>query len=126
MPDILQRCKQYDPNVLFVVGRPKDSNVVCYSIENEIIKPYWRMQDGSKVETSYFEKLVLSVEQCAEQQFNIVSLPRIVFTLVGGDVYCSEKNISFAFLGCPKHYFSLVPSYIILKYTDNSFEKIYI
>mgnify|MGYP006073587479 CR=1 FL=1 len=124
MPDILKRCKQYDPNVLFVVGRPKDCNVVCYVLENEIIKPYWRMEDGSKVEASYFEKLVLAVEQREGQSFNIVSLPHIVFTLTGGDVFYSEKNISFVFLGRPKHFFSPVPSHIILKYTDNSFGKL--
>lgn len=124
MPDILYRCKKYDPNILFVVGRPKDRNVVCYALENEIISPYWRMEDGSKVEVSYFEKLVLVVERHSEQKFNIVSLPDIMFTLTGGDVYYSARNVSFAFLGRPKHFFSLIPSHIILKYTDNSFEKI--
>jgi len=124
MPYILQRCKQYDSNVLFVVGRPKDYNVVCYGLENESITVYWRMQDGSRVEASYFEKLVLAVEQGECQSFNIVSLPHIVFTLVDRDVYYSERNVSFVFLGHPKHFFSPVPSYIILKYTDNSFEKL--
>lgn len=126
MPDILRRCKQYDPNILFVVGRPKDSNVICFRLDNESITAYWRMEDGSRVEISYFEKLVLAVERQSEQKFNIVSLPHIVFTLTGGDVYHSARNVSFVFLGRPKHFFSPIPSYIILKYTDNSFEKLYI
>ena len=63
MPDILCRCKGYDPGVLFIVGRPKDEHVICYIRENGTIVPYWRMQDGSKVELSYFEKLVLVLKK---------------------------------------------------------------
>ena len=42
MPDILCRCKGYDPGVLFIVGRPKDGHVVCYIHEKGTIVPYWR------------------------------------------------------------------------------------
>tara|TARA_B110000091_G_scaffold173774_1_gene187514 strand:+ start:399 stop:794 length:396 start_codon:yes stop_codon:yes gene_type:complete len=123
MPDILSRCKGYDPCVLFVVGRPQDDNVVCYICEKETIVPYWRMQDGSKMSLSYFENLVLAVGK-GDGQFNILGLPQIIFTLNAGAVHYSGKTIAFAFLGEPKRFFSPSPSYIIIKYTDNSFEKI--
>lgn len=125
MPDILDRCKCYDPCVLFVVGRPKDGHVVCYIHEKGTIVPYWRMEDGSKVKLSYFEKLVLAVIKC-DGQFNIVSLPDIIFTLSAGAVHYVGKTIAFAFLGEPKRFYNPSPSYIIIKYTDHSSEKIHL
>tara|TARA_B100000780_G_C20778978_1_gene309323 strand:- start:122 stop:517 length:396 start_codon:yes stop_codon:yes gene_type:complete len=125
MSDILVRCKRYDPGVLFVVGRPKDGNVVCYIREKGTIVPYWRMQDGSRVEPSYFEKLVLAVTK-GDGQFNIISLPDIIFTLSAGAAHYSDKTIAFVFLGEPKRFFNPSPSYIIIKYTDHSSEKIHL
>jgi len=123
MPDILCRCQGYDPGVLFIVGRPKDEHVICYIRENGTIVPYWRMQDGSKVELSYFEKLVLTVRKC-DGQFNIISLPDIIFTLSIDAIHYSDKTIAFVFLGEPKRFFNPSPSCIIIKYTDHSSEKI--
>tara|TARA_B100000795_G_scaffold146499_1_gene109760 strand:- start:452 stop:847 length:396 start_codon:yes stop_codon:yes gene_type:complete len=125
MPVILDCCKRHDPCVLFIVGRPKDDHVVCYIQEKGTIVPYWRMQDGSKVEPSYFEKLVLAVTK-GEGQFNIISLPDIIFTLSADAVHYSDKTIAFVFLGEPKRFFNPSPSYIIIKYTDHSHEKIYL
>ena len=123
MPEILRLCLRDDPDVLFVVGRPKDGNVICYTVENETIVPYWRLENGEKMETSYFEKLVLAVEK-NDGQFNIIGLPAIRFTLTASGVHHADKTIAFVFLGQPKRFFSPSPSYIIIKYTNKSTQKI--
>jgi len=123
MPEILRLCRRDDPDVLFIVGRPKNGNVICYKLENETIVPYWRLENGEKMETSYFEKLVLAVEK-SDGQFYIVGLPEIRFTLTASGVHHSDKTIAFVFLGEPKRFFSPSPLYIIIKYTDGSTQKI--
>ena len=123
MPEIRRRCLRDDPDVLFMVGRPKNSNVICYRLENETIIAYWRLENGEKMETSYFEKLVLAVEK-SDDQFYIIGLPEIRFTLTASGVHHSDKTIAFVFLGEPKRFFSPSPLYIIIKYTDGSTQQI--
>jgi len=129
MPSIVDNCRKLDTSILLVIGRKKDVNVICYRINNDIVEPYWRMQDGSEVSATYIEKkFALNVQstktKCGNIQFNLVGAPHIPFSLDGMLTIHNNKVVHYVFMGERRGFFDQTPSYIIIQYIDNTSKKI--
>ena len=128
MPTIVDTCRKIDPSILLVIGRKKDSNVICYRMNNNIVEPYWRMSNGSEVHASYLEKkFALNVQNktvCGKVQFNMVGAPQILFSLNGLTTVHNNKVVHYVFMGERRGYFDQRPSHITIQYIDNTSKTI--
>lgn len=124
MSRLVDRCKEYDPNVVLVICQAKDDHVICYNIKENRMVPYWRMSSGVKKSVSYLEgKMAFDVQQ-VNQQMHLVGAPHIIFVLDGLTILHANKPVHFVFLGQAKGYFDRTPSYITIHYRDKSQQKI--
>jgi len=127
MPPLVKKCEQYDPELVLVIGRVKDANVICYRLTNSIMEPYWRMHDGSEVAASFFEKkmaLKVQSEEGDEGRFFLVGAPNILFVLNELNVFHDGLSVHYVFLGPKLGFFDNSPSYITIQYTNKSTKTI--
>lgn len=131
MPNFLHECHEADSTILFIIGRPKDANVVCYSLDESSlgIKVYWRLVNGSKYPISFIEKsLAIGVHavtlEDGSKKYNIVSFPQLHFTVNDRKAYRKNKQIQFVFCGPPNGFFQIRPKQLLIRYTNGDTETI--
>mgnify|MGYP006138011519 FL=1 len=132
MPNLLKECVEADSNVMFIIGRPKDANVVCYSSDESClgIKVYWRLINGSNFPISFIEKsLAVGVHavtmEDGNKKCNIVSFPQLHFTVKLRKAYRNNKQIQFIFCGPPSGgFFNIRPAQLFIRYTNGETEII--
>ena len=132
MPNLLKECFEADSNVMFIIGRPKDANVVCYSSDDSSlgIKVYWRLVNGSKYPISFIEKsLAIGVHavtlEDGSKKCNLVSFPQLHFTVKLRKAYRNKKQIQFVFCGPPPDgLFQIRPKQLFIRYTNGETEII--
>jgi len=132
MPNLLKECFEADSNVMFIIGRPKDANVVCYSSDDSSsgIKVYWRLVNGSKYPISFIEKsLAIGVHavtmEDGNKKCNLVSFPQLHFTVNDRKAYRNKKQIQFVFCGPPPNgLFQIKPKQLFIQYTNGETEII--
>ena len=109
MPNILHECTEADKTLLFIIGRPKDINVVVYHKDDSVIglNAYWRLQDGSRCPISFIERtLAIGINRAANtQMYFIVAFPTLKFTITNNKAYRNGKEILYVFLGKTSGYF---------------------
>ena len=132
MPNLLKECFEADSNVMFIIGRPKDANVVCYSSDESClgIKVYWRLINGSNYPISFIEKsLAIGVHAVTlkdgSKKCNLVSFPQLHFTVKLRKAYRNKKQIEFVFCGPPHNgLFQIRPKQLFIRYTNGETEII--
>jgi hypothetical protein len=132
MPNLLKECVEADSNVMFIIGRPKDANVVCYSSDESClgIKVYWRLINGSNFPISFIEKsLAVGVHavtmEDGNKKCNLVSFPQLHFTVNDRKAYRNKKQIQFVFCGPPSGgFFNIRPAQLFIRYTNGETEII--
>ena len=132
MPNLLKECFEADSNVMFIIGRPKDANVVCYSSDESClgIKVYWRLINGSNFPISFIEKsLAVGVHavtmEDGNKKCNLVSFPQLHFTVKLRKAYRNNKQIQFVFCGPPSGgFFNIRPAQLFIRYTNGETEII--
>jgi len=132
MFNLLHECREADSNVMFIIGRPKDANVVCYSSDSSSlgIKVYWRLINGSKYPISFIEKscaigvFAVTLED-GSKKCNLVSFPQLHFTVKLRKAYRNKKQIQFVFCGPPHNgLFQIRPKQLFIRYTNGETEII--
>jgi hypothetical protein len=140
MPNLLHECREADCKIMFIIGRPKDANVVCYSLDDSClgIGIYWRLINGSKYSISLIEKsLALGVRPVTMgdgnwakalgtvKKFYIVSFPQLHFAVNDRKAYRNKKQIEFIFCGPPSGgFFNIRPAQLFIRYTNGETEII--
>jgi|TARA_B110000208_G_scaffold92393_1_gene116245 hypothetical protein len=132
MPNLLKECREADCKIMFIIGRPKDANVVCYSLDDSClgIGIYWRLINGSNYPISLIEKS-LAIGVCAvtlkdgSKKCNLVSFPQLHFTVKLKKAYRNNKQIQFVFCGPPSGgFFNIRPAQLFIRYTNGETEII--
>jgi len=128
MNNILHECAEADKTLLFIIGRPKDINVVVYHKDDSVIglNAYWRLQDGSQCPISFIERtLAIGIRRAANTQlYFIVAFPTLTFTITNNKAYRNGKEILYVFLGKTAGFFSVRPSSIQIQYKGGDLEHI--
>ena len=132
LPNLVKECCEADSNVMFIIGRPKDANVVCYSSDDSSsgIKVYWRLINGSNFPISFIEKsLAVGVHavtmEDGNKKCNLVSFPQLHFTVKLRKAYRNNKQIQFVFCGPPSGgFFNIRPAQLFIRYTNGETEII--
>ena len=117
-----------NPDVILVLARRKNSNLICYEQKNDHIEPYWLMASGSRRRVSFLsKKIALGVKRCRKGNgvaFCMNGTPHIHFSLSGSTVTHDEKMVEYAFVGERSSLMDPTPSYITVHYKDDTFKTI--
>ena len=128
MPNILHECTEADKTLLFIIGRPKDINVVVYHKDDSVLglNVYWRLQDGSRCPISLIERTLAigAIRAANTQLYFIVAFPKLKFSITNNKAYRNGKEILYVFLGRANGFFSVRPSSILIVYKKGESEYI--